>query len=256
MTNIKTILVDDEPRGLTSLQKMLGLHCPDLEIIALCENADEARNNIMQYKPALVFLDIAMPGKNGFDLLEELPSIDFEIVFTTAHNTYMQQAFHFSAMDYLLKPVDTDLLIAATDRVIKRLANKNGRQPVETFLHNGRHGDSNSKKKLCIPSLKGFQVVDMADIIYCEAAGNYTNFIIAGKLPVICASRPIHEYDALLDDSGFIRVHKSYLINMGHIREYQRGEGGSVVLSNGFAAEVSRRKKDEFIAKMKEFFKY
>jgi two-component system LytT family response regulator len=256
MKTIKTILVDDEPRGLTSLQKLLQLHCPDLEVMALSENADDAREKIIQLDPHLVFLDIAMPGKNGFDLLQELPSIDFEIIFITAHNNYMMQAFHFSAMDYLLKPLDDNLLKNAVVRAVKRITEKNGHQPVETFLHNGQQWDRHHKIKLCIPSLKGFQVVQLDDIIYCEGSGNYTLFTIANKQPVICASKPIHEYEALLADSGFIRIHKSYLINMGHIKEYQRGEGGRVVLSNDFSAEVSRRKKDLFIARMKDFFKY
>jgi two-component system LytT family response regulator len=256
MMPIKTILVDDEARGLSSLQKMLQAHCPDVEIMALCENAEEADQKIRQLDPELVFLDIAMPGKNGFELLRELPNVDFEVVFITAHNNYMEQAFHFSAMDYLLKPVDEQLLRMAVQRIAKRITVKAGHLPLETFLHNARQRDRQHKPRICIPSFKGFQVVQLEDIIYCEGSGNYTNFQTANSPAPICASRPIHEYESLLENSGFIRVHKSYLINMTHIKEYQRGEGGVVILSNDFPVEVSRRKKEFFLLKMKEFFKY
>jgi two-component system LytT family response regulator len=256
MTPIRTILIDDEPRGLSSLQKMLQAHCPDIEIVALCENADDAGQKISQLDPALVFLDIAMPGKNGFDLLRELPDIDFEVVFITAHNNYMEQAFHFSAMDYLLKPVDEQLLRLAVERIAKRIAVMAGHQSMETFLHNGLHWERHHKPRICIPSFKGFQVVQLDDIIYCEGSGNYTNFHTNNGAAPICASRPIHEYESLLENSGFIRVHKSYLINMKHIKEYQRGDGGVVILSNEFAVEVSRRKKEIFLSKMKDFFKH
>jgi len=113
LNKIKTILVDDEPRGLTSLQKLLHLNCPELDIIACCSSAEEAREQIVLLKPHLVFLDIAMPGKSGLDLLYDMTEINFEIIFVTAHSNYMTQAFHFSAVDYLLKPVDEDLLIEA-----------------------------------------------------------------------------------------------------------------------------------------------
>src|ERR1700760_650733 len=220
MTMIQTILVDDEPRGLNSLQKMLQLYCPSIEIVALCDSADDAKKKIADLDPQLVFLDIAMPGKNGFDLLNELPAIDFEIIFVTAHDNYMLQAFHFSATDYLLKPIDDNLLQDAVARVQKRTDLTKERQPLETLLHNSQPKNPSHRMKLCIPSLKGFQVVQLNDIIYCEESGNYTLFYTVDRQPAICASRPIHEFEALLEDSGFIRIHKSYLINMEHVKEY------------------------------------
>jgi two-component system LytT family response regulator len=255
MSKIKTILVDDEPRGLTSLEKLLAMNCPQAEVLACCQSADEAHEKILQLKPQLVFLDIDMPGKNGFDLLREFPEIHFEIIFITAHNIYMTQAFHFSAIDYLLKPVDDDLLKEAVNRAGKKIAEKSGNQSLEILMHNVQHRNMPQKMKLCIPSLKGFQVVELLEIIYCEASGNYTNFYFTNR-PVICASKPIHEYEALLSDCGFIRVHKSFLVNLEHIKEYLRGEGGSVILTNGQEVEVSRRKKDILMSKMKEYYKF
>jgi len=255
MINIKTILVDDEPRGLTSLQKLLQINCPEVDVIALCNSAEEAKEKIVELKPQLIFLDIAMPGKTGFDLLRELGQINFEIIFVTAHNSYAIQAFHFSAVDYLLKPVDEELLVEAVKRAHKRIEEKTSGQHIETFLHNIRQKDSPQKMKLCIPSIKGFQVIDIQDIIYCEASSNYTNIHFTNR-PFICASRPIHEYEELLDDSSFARIHKSYVVNLEHVKEYLRGEGGSVLLSNGKELEVSRRKKEAFFKKMKSYFKY
>jgi len=193
-----------------------------------------------------------MPGTNGFELLRNLPAIDFEIIFVTAHHRYMSQAFHFSAVDYLLKPVEDSLLAAAVKRAAKRISDRADHQPAETLRHNLQHWD---KPKLCIPSPKGFQVVEIRDIVYCEASSNYTNFHFVNR-PAICSSKPILEYEILLEDCNFVRVHKSFVINLAHVTEYMRGEGGIVVLSDSIQVEVSRRKKDLLIARMKKYYKF
>ena len=186
MNKIKTILVDDEPRGLTSLQKLLQLNCPEADVIASCSSAGEAIEKIELLQPQLIFLDIAMPGKSGFDLLRDLPEINFEIIFVTAHNNYMVQAFHFSAVDYLLKPVDDDLLVEAVKRAGKRIEEKKDGHQIETLLHNISHKAGSQKMKLCIPSIKGFQVVEIHEIIYCEASSNYTNFHFTNRAVHLC----------------------------------------------------------------------
>ena len=254
MTTIKTILVDDEPRGLSSLQKLLELNCDTVEIIATCSSAAAATDAIANLQPQLVFLDIAMPEANGFDLLHNLRAINFEIIFVTAHNNYMKQAFHFSAVDYLLKPVDDDLLKDAVMRAAKRIEDKSGNKQIESFLYNVQQNNRSQKMKLSLPSFKGYQIVEIKNIIYCEAKSNYTYFYFSDRA-VFCASKPIHEYDELLSDAGFVRIHKSFLINIEHVKEYIRGEGGSVILSEGTEVEVSRRKKDLLMIKIKEYFK-
>lgn len=255
MKNIKTILVDDEPRGLASLQKLLQINCADVDVIACCTSAEEAKLKIEQLQPELVFLDIAMPVKNGFDLLKEIEDPRFEVIFVTAHNQFMIEAFHFSAIDYLLKPVDDDLLAAAVARAKKALDEKKNGKNIETLIYNLQQKNSPYNMKLCIPSLKGFQVVELNDILYAESSGNYTNFYF-NNIQRICTSKPLHEYEVLLADSGFIRVHKSFIINLVHVKEYVRGEGGTVILSDGKEVEVSRRKKDLLISKMKEYYKF
>lgn len=252
---IKTILVDDEPRGLYTLSKLLHEYCPELKVIAECGSAETAKDNIELLEPQLVFLDISLPGKNSFELLEELEHINFEIIFVTAHNEYTLKAFHYSAVDYLVKPIDEDLLINAVKRAEKRIDVNNINHNVSTLLFNLTKSNSGQKIKLCIPSLKGFQVVGLQEILYCEASGSYTHFHFVNQ-QTVCSAKPIHEYEEMLADSGFMRIHKSYLVNLLHIKEYIRGEGGMVVLDNNKEVEVSRRKKDLFIIKMKELNKF
>ncbi|HLF65479.1 MAG TPA: LytTR family DNA-binding domain-containing protein [Saprospiraceae bacterium] len=252
---ITSILIDDEPRGLTSLQKLLEINCPEVEVLRTCMNAEEAQSAIAEIAPDLIFLDIAMPGKSGLDLLRELQEIRFETIFVTAHNNYAVQALQLSAVDYLLKPVDEDLLITAVGKAKKKIEEKAGHLHIDTFLHNMQQSGAAQKMKLCIPSMKGFQVVEIADIIYCEASSNYTNFHFTNR-SMICASKPIHEYETLLEDSNFVRIHKSYVVNLEHVKEYLRGEGGSVVLTSGREVEVSRRKKELLMRRMKEHFKF
>ena len=255
MPLLRTILVDDEPRGLNSMQKLLQMNCPDVDVISACSNVDSAIEKIKELKPDLVFLDIAMPVKNGFDLLKELKEIQFEVIFVTAHNQFMIEAFHFSAIDYLLKPVEDELLVDAVKRAKKRIIEKAGSKNIEAFLYNVQQNQSPQNMKLCIPSLKGFQVVELNDILYAESSGNYTNFHFANK-HLICSSKPMHEYEELLSDAGFVRIHKSCLVNLLHVKEYIRGKGGSVKLSSGQELEVARRKKDLFLSKMKQYYKY
>jgi two-component system LytT family response regulator len=252
---IKTILVDDEPRGLSALHKLLELYCPDVRIIGEYSDTTNAIQQIQLLEPELVFLDIAMPDRNGFDVLNELSPLRFEIIFVTAHNDYTIQAFKYSAVDYLLKPVEEDLLIEAVRRASQRITSKASANQVETFLYNLRKLQTPAEMKLCIPDMKGFRVIDLNDIIYCESESSYTIFHLQTGQP-ITASKSTMEYELLLEHSGFCRIHKSFLVNLRHIREYIRGEGGSVMLTNDKTIEVSRRKKEVFIAKMKELFKY
>jgi two-component system, LytTR family, response regulator len=252
---IRTVLVDDEPRGLNTLRKLLQEYCPDIKIVAECGDAETAKEKIELLEPQLAFLDISLPRKNSFELLADLDFINFEIIFVTAHNEYTLQAFHYSAVDYLMKPIDEDLLADAVKRATRRIAINSTNNNVTALLHNLQKSQTPQEMKLCIPSVKGFQVVDLKNILYCEASGSYTNFYFTDK-HIVCSAKTIHEYEELLSDAGFVRVHKSYLINLLHVKEYIRGEGGAVLLSNGAEVEVSRRKKDFFISRMKDFYKY
>jgi two-component system, LytTR family, response regulator len=252
---IKAVIIDDEKLSRNTLHKMLELYCPDVEVVAQCEDAVTAGPVIEQTRPDLVFLDVAMPGKSGIDFLKELETIPFEVIFVTAHDKYVLQAIRFAAVDYLSKPVDESELVNAVANASRRIQQKTNSQQVEIFLHNMKQKPNQQEMQLCIPSIKGFQVVQISDIIYCEAENTYTCIHFKDNKKIL-ASRPLMDYELLLQDSLFFRIHKSSLVNMKHIKEYQKGEGGIVVMSNGKELEVSRRKKDAFISTMKEVFKY
>jgi two-component system, LytTR family, response regulator len=253
---IRTVLIDDESRLLSSLQTMLRTNCPMLDIVAVCRSADEGLIQIKETNPDLVFLDIAMPGKDGFTLLEEIGEIHFRIIFVTAHDEYSLRAFKFSAVDYLLKPVNEDELIAAVKKAEQTILHEQTLQKsIGALVHNLKPQTKTQEQRLCLVTLTGFYVVSLADIVYCEAEGPYTNFYLLQDKK-ICVSRPLSDYELLLSDVDFLRVHKSFLINLHHTREYRRGEGGVVILSNGAEIDVSRRKKDVFLEKIKNIFRH
>lgn len=252
---IRTVLIDDESRLLSSLQTMLRTRCPELDIVALCRSADEGMIMIKETNPDLVFLDIAMPGKDGFTLLEEIGDIHFRIIFVTAHDEYSLRAFKFSAVDYLLKPVNEDDLVAAVKKAGQTILHEQAlRKSIAALMHNLKPQTNTQAQRLCLVTLTGFYVVSLADIVYCEAEGPYTNFYLLNDRK-ICVSRPLADYEVLLSDVDFLRIHKSFLINLHHTREYRRGEGGVVILSNGVEIDVSRRKKDAFLQKIRNVFK-
>lgn len=252
---MKAILVDDEPDGIKTLKKMLEKHCPSVEIAATCNNALSARQAIETIKPDLVFLDIHMPGKSGIEMIGELPEKNFEIIFVTAHNEYMLQALQYSAADYLLKPVDEERLAEAVLRAEKRMEEERKNEMNETLLYNISKAGQPAEMRLCLPTLKGFIILKLDDIIYCEAERSYTVFHTESSR-TITVSKPLIEYENMLQNTSFIRIHKSFLINLKHVREYQRGEGGIVIMSNNAEIEVSRRKKEQFMDKIKEIYKY
>ncbi len=252
---INAILIDDELLLLSGLQILLKQLCPQINVLATCTSVDEAKNKIMLLKPQLLFLDINMPGKTGFDLLNEIDTENIEIIFITAHNSYALQAFKYSAIGYILKPVDDDELVEAVLKAVKKIEDSQWKNGLDSFMHNIKATTKPQEMKLCLPSVTGFQVIEIKDIIVCIAEGAYTNFILTENKKIM-ASRPLLDYEQLLEDNSFIRVHKSNLINVNHVKQYLRGEGGSVILSNGMEIEVSRRKKEHFIEMMKRVFKF
>ena len=252
---MRAIIVDDEPDGIRSLKKMLELNCPEVEIVSSCTDVASAEQKVQTLLPDVVFLDIQMPGKTGIDMLADLKDKSFEVIFVTAHSEYLLQALQFSAADYLMKPVDEDRLVEAIQRVKKKLKNETRSETTETFLHNVTKASSPMEMRLCLPTQKGFTIIKLEEIVYCEAQRSYTVFRLLNNKSIM-VSRPLFDYDSLLADTIFYRVHKSFLINLMHITSYTRGEGGSVTMSNGMEIEVSRRKKEQFLVKIKEFFKY
>ena len=238
------IIVDDERNSCETLRALLEDFCKDVEVIAICQTVDDAAAAIANLRPDVVFLDVNMKGENGFQLLNKVEKIDFEIVFATAHSEYAIKAFKFSAVDYLLKPIDVNELRNAVQKVEKRkLANVVSKY--DQLLQNLKPNNEKNYK-LALPSSAGLTFVKVSDIIYCEADSNYTLFYLTDGKKVL-VSQTLKEYEEMLQPQRFFRIHHSYLINLDLVKQYIRGEGGQVVMVNGATLDVSKRKKEEFL---------
>jgi two-component system, LytTR family, response regulator len=244
---VRSIIVDDEMKSRESLRILLEEFCGNVEVMAVCQNVSEGVDAIAQHKPDVIFLDIQMQRETGFDLLDKIKPINFEIIFTTAYSEYAIKAFKFSAIDYLLKPINIDELKKAVYKVEKKLHSRIADR-VEQLIQNLKPVSIHNFK-LALPTSDGLIFVKVDDIIYCEASSNYTQiFTSDGKKHLV--SRTLKEYEDLLADHNFFRIHNSHLINLGSIKKYVRGEGGYVIMSNDVSLDVSKRKKEAFLGKL------
>ena len=244
---ITATIVDDEPYSCETLATLLERYCPDVKVLDICYSAASALKSINEQKPQLLFLDIEMPHMNGFELLEKLPDIDFELVFTTSYDQYAIKAFRFSALDYLLKPIDQDDLRKAVQKAVTSTDHVSPQQ-IKVLLQKINH-PSLVVNKLAIPTIEGLQMILIESIIHCEADRNYTIINIKGKQKIV-ASRTLKEIEELLDDYPFIRVHHSHIINLNEVEKYMKGEGGYLMMSNGANIDVSRSRKEFLLKKL------
>ncbi len=207
----------------------------------------EGLKGIKKYKPNIVFLDIQMKSETGFDLLNSLPEINFSLIFTTAYDKYAIKAFRFNAIDYLLKPIVIDELIEAVNKVKQRSAAalSVSKGQVDQLYRDIQYPQK-IHDKLAIPTIEGFTIVPVNEIVYCHADSNYTEFYLVDKRCIL-SSYTLKQYDEILTAQSFFRAHRSYLINLEHVKLYRRGEGGEIVMSNGHEIELSRTHKDEFM---------
>lgn len=247
---MKTILVDDEKQSLAVLEKSLNHYCPDLEIVAICSNAEEAEKAIIAHKPDLVFLDIAMPKKSGIQMLIEFECIDFMVIFVTAFDQYILQALRLSAIDYLLKPIQEHELVNAVAKAKTQLTNNAARESITILAENVKAKATTSDFKISLPTTHGLIIKYLKELIYCEADNTYTKFYFTDN-SMIMVTKPLSYYDQLLSDCEFIRIHKSYLINENHIIEYIKSEGGSVKMTRNIQLDVSKRRKDILVDVLK-----
>lgn len=243
---LKTIIIDDEPASRNLLEKMLQDYCPGVIVEATAENVAEGIAAIEKYKPDLVFLDIEMPDKTGFDLLASMDPIDFEVIIITGYEKYAIKAFKTVALDYLLKPIDVVELETAVKRVAEKRNKVQENKNFNVFVQNWK---ANGHEQIALASNDGFLFVKIKDIVYCKGDGSYTYFYLKGG-ERITVSKNLGEFDELLGDKGFFRVHKSFLINLNEMKKYIRGEGGYVVMNNGDTVDVSKRKKEAFLANL------
>jgi two-component system, LytTR family, response regulator len=241
---ITALIVDDEKKNRNSLEKLLKENCSDVRVLDEAESAAKAVQLIRKLHPQLVFLDIEMPNQNGFDLLKELDKIDFKIIFVTAYTNYAIRAIKFSAVDYLLKPVDAVDLIQAVEKAITETG-MNHQAHYKGLLENI---DAGEEHKLAVPVKGGLAFLAPIEIIRLEADGTYTH--IFSKDEKFTATKNIKEYEDILTPRHFFRSHKSHLINLKHVKRFNRADGCFVQMSDGSKAEVSRRKQEEFIEVM------
>ncbi len=248
---LNALVVDDERKSAENLKILLEEYCSGVEVGAIAHSVDDALELIKQISPNIVFLDVRMKNETGFDLLEKCKKINFEIIFTTAYSEYAIKAFKFSAIDYLLKPIDITELQDAIKKVQEKANSKAfSEERIESFLSNIKAKPSSSSK-LALPDAKGLIFVKLSNIVYCEGQNNYTVFHIADGRKVM-VSKTLKEYENLLVEHSFFRIHKSYLINLSEIKEYIRGDGGYVIMNNNASLDVSKRKKESFLHKISE----
>ncbi|MDX2245833.1 MAG: LytTR family DNA-binding domain-containing protein [Bacteroidia bacterium] len=243
---IETILIDDEADGREALKLAIERYCPDITLLGEYATPEAGLEAIKTLRPDLVFLDVQMPGMSGFDLLQKVSPVTFEVIFVSAYDRYAIKAIKFSALDYLLKPIDIDELIQAVNRAKTRMDQKQSHFPVQSILNNIQT-QSGKIERLAVPSLEGIDFFDTEDIIFCKADGNYTLIFLTNQQTKM-VSRNLKDFENLLSDSGFCRVHHSFLINLRHVQRYIKGEGGFVILTDEHHVDISRRKKEEFLA--------
>jgi len=244
-TVIRAIIIDDEQDSRNTIFNILSQYCENITVVGQADSVKEGIALIRKEKPALVFLDIQMPDGTGFDLLEKTGEVNFRVIFITAHDQYALRAIKFSALDYLLKPVDPQQLIDAVDKLGEPPHNLDTiTQKINTLLRN-----KNGFERITLPTFEGFKFINIKDIIRCEADNNYTFFYLNSGEKIL-VTKTLKEYDETLSGVDFIRVHQSHLVNTKFIDRYIKGDGGSIIMADGSEVEVSRRRKEEFLKRM------
>jgi len=246
---IHTVIIDDEPNNIEALKQLLIKYCPLIELVGTAENIRTGQALIINTQPDLVFLDIEMPFGNAFELLNNLSPVTFEIIFVTAFDNYAINAIKYSALDYLLKPVNIKELQTAVQKAADRIKTKNIATKIDALLFN-LSVNKPTLQKVALPTLDGLVFVNINDLVWLEARGSYT-FVYMHDQQKIMVSRTLKEFEDILPVENFSRVHQSYIINHYFIKKYNRGRGGTIEMEDGTTIEVSMRKKDEFLSKFK-----
>lgn len=250
MKKIKAIIIDDEANNRENLRLGLAKHCKEIEIVGEADSAISGLNLIQSTQPELVFLDIVMPMGDGFQLLESLSKIDFDIIFVTAYNQYAIRAIRFCAIDYLLKPIDALELRQAVNRVLINQEKKERQQKLEVFLENQQNG----LQKIALPQSDHTEFVAVSDIVRCKGEKNYTWFHLKNGRKLL-VSKTLKEFVDLLEDVQFLRVHQSHLINLNHILKYSRRDGGFVIMSDNERVSIARNRKSSLETALKNVVK-
>lgn len=240
---IHAVLIDDEQNNIDNLTILLKQYCPQVTVVATAKSATEGENIILQHSPDLVFLDIQMPERSGFDLLKSLNNYSFEIIFVTAYDQYGIQAVKFAAIDYLLKPINIEELKLAVQKVIQKNALKKQNLQLENLIQLIQQKNQKEFHRIALQSTKETRFVETEKIVRCESANNYTTFFLSTGEKIM-TSKPIFEYEEILHDYEFIRCHQSHLVNKRFIKSWVKEDGGYLLLDDLSQIPVSRQKKE------------
>lgn len=239
---LRTIVIDDEQDSVKLLQLQLAQNCPQIEVIAVYNSSVKASNEIESLQPDLLFLDIEMPVVNGFELLEKILHLNFSVIFITAYNQYALKAFRFNALDYLVKPVDTNDLIEAVTKAEKKI------KPTSTqlsLLQRQMRGEIATK--IAIPGQNGISFIELNEIVFVEASNNYSKLILTDKR-IFLISKTLKDVQYVLEESHFLRVHRQYIINLNHVKQFNRNES-ILIMDNGEHLPIARNQKERLIEK-------
>jgi two-component system, LytTR family, response regulator len=243
------LIIDDEAHAREGLVTLLSLHCPEIQVLGTASSSEEAFERITKLNPEILFLDIEMPNGSGFDLLTRFPKPTFKVIFVTGFDQYALNAIKFSALDYLLKPVNALELKEAIKKAVQQVSTQKGLGDLKNLLSTLQN-PRNRKNKLAIPTQQGLEMIEIQEIIRCEAASGYTIIHILDSKPLI-SSRDLKTYQELLDDYDFFRIHDSHLISHFHVQKVLNEDGGVVIMRNDIKLPIARRRKSDFLEWLK-----
>lgn len=241
---MKTLIIEDEKQAVIALKEEIRLNCPDIEVCGTAASVDEAFELVNKEKPGLIFLDIQLKSGNGFDLLSRIDTSSIKVIFTTAYSEYALKAIKFSALDYLLKPIDGEELVRAVEKA-KKISLEETQLQLRSFIQNQNLNPLS--KKIALHTSKGIYLYELERIIRLQSEGNYTNIYLKDGKKVTVA-KTLREFEELLDTSGFCRIHHSHIINLNHLESYINKDGGYVIMGNNATLPVSKRKKGDLLS--------
>ena len=239
---LKTVIIDDEQDSISLLQMQLAAHCPEVQLVGTFTSPGKAFDELELLDPELIFLDIEMPVMNGLELLEKIAHLNYSVVFVTAYNQYALKAFRFNALDYLVKPVDSDELVEAVSKATKKI-----KPTAEQLSQLQKQLRGQPITKIAIPSVSGVSFIDLANIIYGEASNNYSKLVLTDGATHL-VSKTLKDVKEVLEEETFLRVHRQYIINLNHVKQLNRNEG-IITMSNGAHIPIARNQKEKLIEK-------
>lgn len=240
---LKAVIIDDELRARNTTKKMVEMYCPNVAITGEAADISSAIEEIKKTQPDLLLLDVNLSDGTGFDILRQLGNHKLKVIFITGHQEHALNAIKFSALDFLLKPLIPEELVAAIDKAVEQISDEDLNLKIEAFINNTLPGKD---KKIILKTAENIYLQKVEDILYCESSNNYTTFFLT-KNRKILVSKPIKDYETLLAEDGFFRVHNSYLINVKHIDRFEKKDGGFVILTDGHRVPVASRKKETLL---------